>query len=241
MKNVFLFSLMALTSLCAVADEATHLRVHRTDGTVLNAALDEQLVLDFLQENIGEYMALRQASEADVQIALLEIRKMTFGDALVEESEPDPEPDVPTDEHGTMYVHYTDGTVFTASLDEQVVLRFLSENVKISMLERAPLVVEVADVQKITFSPEGINVPNFVEEVFADDFCVYAAAKTIFAQSTAAMQGIKIWNLQGQQVLNKNLGNQQRAEISASHLPNGVYVVQITTEEKIETQKVILK
>ncbi len=88
MKKRMLFLSFLFLSLAAWALEPTHLRVHRTDGNVLNAQLDKQLVLDFLEENVAYYLALKQADSADVQIALAEIQKMTFG---IEEI-----PDVPT-------------------------------------------------------------------------------------------------------------------------------------------------
>ncbi len=146
--------------------EATHLRVHRTDGTVVNAVLNEQLVLDFLIANTTEYMALKQSENEDTQIALVEIQKMTFGDAIVPET-PDPddsEDPVVSGEPNTMYVYHTNGTVFSASLDEQVVLRFLEENMQVSILQEEPMPWFIADVQKITFGvEETTNTPTRVE------------------------------------------------------------------------------
>ncbi len=137
-----------------------------------------------------------------------------------------------------MHVYRIDGTMHSSSLDEQVVMRFLEENLQVKTAD-VPTLFAIDNVQAIKFG-EALQTTNLVA-LQTNGFCVYSANKTIFAQSCAAMQHVQVWNLQGQQVLSKNLGNLQRAEISASHLPNGVYVVQITTEEKIITEKVILK
>ncbi len=137
-----------------------------------------------------------------------------------------------------MHVYRTDGTVHSSSLDEQVVMRFLEENLQVKTAN-VPTLFAIDNVQAVKFgdAPQTTNL----EALQTNGFCVYSANKTIFAQSSTAMQHVKVWNLQGQQVLNKNLGNLQRAEISTSHLPNGIYLVQITTEEKIITGKVVIK
>ncbi len=137
-----------------------------------------------------------------------------------------------------MHIYRTDGTVHSSLLDEQVVMRFLDENLQVKTAN-VPTLFAVDNVQAIKFgeTPQTTNL----EALQTNGFCVYATNKTIFAQSSATMQHVKVWNLQGQQVLNKNLVNLQRAEISASHLLNGIYVVQITTAEKTITEKIILK
>ncbi len=158
-------SMAAQTS---IAVEATHLRVHRSDGTVVNALLDEQLVLDFLIANTTEYMALKQSDSEDTQIALVEIQKMTFGEAIVPET-PDTTPEdsvLPAAEPNTMYVYHTNGTVFSASLDEQVVLRFLEDNMHLSILQEDPMPWLIADVQKITFGvEETTDTPTEVPDI----------------------------------------------------------------------------
>ncbi len=172
MKKRMLFLSFLFLSLSVWAVEPTHLRVHRTDGEVLNAQLDKQLVLDFLEENVAYYMALKQADSADVQIALVEIQKMTFGEAIGEglpDPEPNPEdsvPDLPevSDEPNTMYVYHTDGKQFSAALDKQVVLRFLEETLQVKLLQQAPTSWMLTDVQKITFGIEETpDVPTAVE------------------------------------------------------------------------------
>ncbi len=137
-----------------------------------------------------------------------------------------------------MHVYRTDGTVHSSSLDEQVVMRFLEENLQVKTAN-VPKIFAIGEVQAIKFG-DALQTTN-LDALQTDDFCIYTANKTIFVQNSAAMQQVQVWNLQGQQVLNENLGNLQRTEISASHLPNGIYVVQIKTEEKTETGKIILK
>ncbi len=137
-----------------------------------------------------------------------------------------------------MHVYRTDGMVHSSSLDEQVVMRFLEKNLQVKTAN-VPTLFAIDEVQAIKFgdAPQTTNL----EALQTNGFCVYSANKTIFAQSSSAMQRVQVWNLQGQQVLNKNLGNLQHAEISASHLSNGIYVVQIVTEDRTETGKIILK
>ncbi len=160
----------------AYASEATHLRVHRSDGTVVNALLDEQLVLDFLIANTTEYMTLKSESE-DTQIALVEIQKMTFGEAIVPETPDTEEPVEPELPEGSELIHiyHTNGTVFSASLDEQVVLRFLADNMQVSILQQEPMPWLLDEVQKITFSiveEETPDTPTEIEDcVVRDEDC----------------------------------------------------------------------
>ncbi len=56
-----------------------------------------------------------------------------------------------TDEPNTMYVHHTNGTLFCASLEEDVVLQFLNDNMQISVLEQENTLWEIDAVEKITF------------------------------------------------------------------------------------------
>ncbi len=60
-------------------------------------------------------------------------------------------------------VHQNNEIITTFSLDEQLVLRFLEDNIQVSILKAEPSIVAIDAIQKITFGEN--NIPNAVDNV----------------------------------------------------------------------------
>ncbi len=70
-----------------------------------------------------------------------------------------------TQENEPNYVnmHHTNGAIISVSLDEQVVLQFLNDNMHVSVLEQEKALWQIDEVEMITFSAEATNdIPNIV-------------------------------------------------------------------------------
>ena len=52
------------------------------------------------------------------------------------------------------------------------------------------------------------------------------------------VKNVRIINIAGQEVYNKQL-NKMNPQVNASHLPKGVYIINIETTEGIVTKKII--
>ncbi len=64
---------------------------------------------------------------------------------------------IPANEPNYVNVHHTNGAIISASLDEQVMLQFLNDNMHVSVLEQEKALWQIDEVEMITFSAEATS------------------------------------------------------------------------------------